>query len=60
MVKNPIANELDVREQVGSLAWGRSLGGGHGQPTPVFLSGESREQRNMAGYSSWGCRVGHD
>ena len=24
------------------------------QPTPVFLPGESHEQRNLAGYSPWG------
>ena len=26
-------------------------GGGHWQPTPVFLSGESHEQRSLTGYS---------
>ena len=26
------------------------------QPTPVFLPGEYHGQRNLAGYSSWGCR----
>ena len=30
------------------------------QPTPVFLSGESRGQRSLAGYSLWGHRVRHD
>ena len=25
-------------------------------PTPVFLPGESHEQRNLVGYSLWGCR----
>ena len=30
------------------------------QPTPVILPGESHEQRSLAGYSPWGCRVGHD
>ena len=30
------------------------------QPTPVFLPGESHGQRSLAGYSPWGCRVGHD
>ena len=35
---------------------GISPGEGHGQeyPTPVFLSGESHEQRILAGYSPWG------
>ena len=27
------------------------------QPTPVFLPGKSRGQRNLVGYSPW---VGHD
>ena len=26
------------------------------QPTPVFLPGESHEQRNLVGYSPWGCK----
>ena len=30
------------------------------QPTPVFLSWESHEQRSLAGYSPWSCRVGHN
>ena len=30
------------------------------QPIPVFLPGESHEQRSLMGYSPWGCRVGHD
>lgn len=32
----------------------RSPGGGHGKPTPVFLAGESSEQRNLVGYSPQG------
>ena len=34
---------------VGKTPWRRAW-----QPTPVFLSGESREQRSLAGYSPWG------
>ena len=30
------------------------------QPTPVFLPRKSHGQRSLAGYSSWGLRVGHD
>ena len=31
------------------------------QPTPVFLPGESHGQRNLMGYSPWGCkRVRHN
>ena len=26
------------------------------QPTPVLLPGESQRQRNLAGYSPWGCK----
>ena len=26
------------------------------QPTPVFLPGESHEQRILVGYSPWGCK----
>jgi len=26
------------------------------QPTPVFLPGELRGHRSLAGYSPWGCR----
>ena len=26
------------------------------QPAPVFLPGESRGQRSLAGYSPWGCK----
>ena len=31
-----------------------------GQPTPVFLSGKSHEQRSQAGYSPWGHSVKHN
>ena len=30
------------------------------QPTPVFLPGKSHEQRGLAGYSPWRCRVRYD
>ena len=33
---------------------GRSLGGGKWQSTPVFLTGKSHGQRNLAAYSPWG------
>ena len=37
---------------VGKIPWRRAW-----QPTPVFLPGESRGQRTLAGYSPWGRRV---
>jgi len=40
---------------------GRSPQEGNGNPTPVFLPGESHGERSLAGYSPWGSqRVGHD
>ena len=39
---------------------GRSPGGGHGLPTPVFLPGEFHGQRSLTGYRPCGRRVGHD
>ena len=35
---------------------GRSEGNGN----PVFLPGKFHEQRSLAVYSPWGCRVRHD
>ena len=61
VLKNPPANAGDVRD-AGSIAGsGRSPGGGHGDPTPVFLPGESHGQRSLVGYSPCGRkRVGHN
>ena len=36
---------------VGEIPWRRKW-----QPPPVFLPGESHGQRNLAGYSPWGCK----
>ena len=33
-----------------------SGGGGHGNPLPVFLPGESHGQRSLVGYSPQGCK----
>ena len=61
VVENLPANTGDIRD-VGSIPEvGKSPGGGQGQPTPVFLPGESHGQRRLAGYSPMGLqRVGHD
>ena len=40
---------------MGKIPWRKKW-----QPTPVFLPGKSHGQRSLAGYSPWGCRVGHD
>ena len=54
MVKNPPADAGDVRDLgsipgSGRFPWRRKW-----LPTPVFLPGESHEQRNPVGYSPWG------
>jgi len=54
VVKNPPAN-ADT-EDLGSIpGLGRSPGRGNGNPLQY-----SQGQRSLAGYSPWGCRVGHD
>ena len=53
VVKNLPTNVGDVGSIPGS---GRSSGGGNGNPTPVFLSGESHGQRSLVGYSPRGCK----
>ena len=32
---------------------GRCLGGGNGNPTPIFLPGKFHGQRSLMGYSPW-------
>ena len=54
VVKNPPADAGDVRDLgsipgSGRFPWRRKW-----LPTPVFLPGESHEQRNPVGYSPWG------
>ena len=57
VVKNLAANKGDVRDVglilglVGKIPWRRAW-----QPTPVFLPGESHEQRSQASYSPQGCK----
>ncbi|CAI9175285.1 unnamed protein product [Rangifer tarandus platyrhynchus] len=38
----------------------RSPGGGHGKPFQYSRLENPHGQRSLAGYSPWGCRVGHD
>ena len=56
MVKNlPAMRKTWVR----SLGWEDPLEKGMAT-TPVFLSGESHGQRNLAGHSPWGNGAGHN
>ena len=55
-VKNPPAmRETWVRSLGWKILWRREP-----LPTPVFLPGEFHGQKNLAGSSPWGCRVGYD
>ena len=51
VVNNPPANTGDIRDESLIPGLGRSSGGG--QPTPVFLLGETQGQRSLADYSPW-------
>ena len=55
MLKNlPATQET---ERLGFDLWVRKISWRTAwQPTPVFLPGESHEQRSLAGYSLWGCK----
>ena len=57
LVKNPSPNAGDMRDASSIPGLGRSPGGGHGNPPPVFLRGESHGQRSLMNYSP---RVGHN
>ena len=50
MVDSP-ANAGDIRDSGSIPGAGRSTGGGHCQPTPVFLPGNFCGQRSLAGDS---------
>ena len=38
----------------------RSPGGGHGNSLQYYCLENPHGQRSLAGYSAWGCRVGHN
>ena len=56
VVENPPAEQ---ERQVRSMGQEDPLGK-YMAPTPVFLPGEFHEQRCLAGYSPWNCRVRRD
>ena len=53
LVKTPPTSATDwgFNPWVGKVPWRREW-----QPTPVCLPGESQEQQNLEGYSSWGLK----
>ena len=58
VVKNLAANAGDIRDKGLIPGLGRSPGAEYGQPTPVFLPGESHGQRSLVGMGSQ--RVGYN
>ena len=56
VVKNSPAKAGDITMQVPSLRWEDFPGGGHGNPFPVSLPGESLERRRLVGHSPEGCK----
>ena len=55
MVKNPPVSAGDIRDTDSIPGSRRSPRVGNGTPLP-FLHGKSHGQRNLAGYSPWGCK----
>ena len=49
MVKNPAANAGDTRDSGLTPGWGRSPGGGNGNP--LQYSGKSHGQKSLVGYT---------
>ena len=56
VVKNPSANVGDIRETGLIPGWGRSLGGGYGNPLQYSCLENPYGQRSLAGYSPLGCK----
>ena len=54
LVKDMPASARDIRDSGSVPGLGRSLGGGHSNPLPVLLPGESHGQRSLPGCSPWG------
>ena len=50
VVKNPPVR-CEFYPRVEKIPWRRA-----GQPTPVFLPGESYGQKRLEGYRPWGCK----
>ena len=46
-----VKNLLGFKVWIGKIPWRRAW-----QPTPVCLPGKSHGQKNLVGYSPWGCK----
>ena len=56
VVKNPPANQGDLRNMVSILRSGRSPGGGHGNPLQYSCLENPHGLRSQAGYRPRGCK----
>ena len=56
VVKNPPANEGDIRDTRSISGLGRCPGKGNGNPLQHSWPGESHAQRGLTGYSPRGCK----
>ena len=59
VVKNPSANAGESRDLSSIPELGRSPGGKKMAPHSSILAYQSHGQRNLAGYSPWGCKDSH-
>ena len=53
VVKNLPANAGDIRDMGLILGWGRSPGGGHGNPLQYSCLENPHRQRSLVGYGPW-------
>ena len=60
VVKNPPANEGDLRDSESIPGLGKSPGGGHGNPLQYSCLENPHGQRILEGYSLWGRKVGEN
>jgi len=51
VVNNPPFSAGDIRDTGSILGWGRSPGGGHGNPLQYSCLEKPMDKRNLAGYS---------
>ena len=56
VVKNLPANAGDAGDPDLIPGWGRSPGGGHGNPLQYSCLENPHGRRSLVGYSPWGCR----
>ena len=56
VVKNPLVNAGDSEDSGLTPGWGRSPGGGNGNPLQYSCLENPHGERSLVGYSPWGCK----